>query len=49
MTTNQGDTMLAYHNEPGLKEMFMDKSEFLPKPYTVHQLIEAIARLLQSN
>ncbi len=30
----------------GLKELFVDKSEFLDKPYTDTQLIETMARLL---
>ena len=33
----------------GLKELFVDNSEFLAKPYTDHQLIEAIAKLLRDK
>ncbi len=33
----------------GLKELFVDNSEFLPKPYTDQQVIEAIAGLLQND
>ena len=32
----------------GLKEMLVERSVFLPKPYTDTQLVEAIAALLRS-
>jgi CheY-like chemotaxis protein len=32
----------------GLKEMLVERSEFLPKPYTDTQLVEALAALLRS-
>ena len=33
----------------GLKELFVDRSEFLAKPYTDQQLIEALAGLLREK
>jgi CheY-like chemotaxis protein len=33
----------------GLKELFVDRSEFLAKPYTDQQLIEALAELLREK
>ena len=33
----------------GLKEMLVDRSDFLPKPYTDTQLLEALAALLSSS
>ena len=37
----------GFNMTDGLKELFVDKSEFLDKPYTDLQLIEAMARLLR--
>ena len=36
----------GYALTDGLKELFVEKSEFLPKPYTDQQLVEAIDSLL---
>jgi len=33
----------------GMRSLFIEKSDFLPKPYTDDQMIEAIKRLLQSG
>ena len=33
----------------GLKEMLVDRTDFLPKPYTDTQLLEALAALLSSS
>jgi DNA-binding NtrC family response regulator len=33
----------------GMKSLFADPSEFLPKPYTDEQLVEAISRLLRKQ
>jgi len=38
----------GFNMTDGLKELFVDNSEFLDKPYTDLQLIEAMARLLRS-
>jgi FixJ family two-component response regulator len=31
----------------GMKALFVENSDFLPKPYTDHALIDAIAKLLR--
>ena len=33
----------------GMRSLFIEKSDFLPRPYTDDQMIEAIKRLLQSG
>lgn len=39
----------GFNMTDGLRELFVDNSEFLDKPYTDLQLIEAMARLLRSS
>jgi CheY-like chemotaxis protein len=38
----------GFNMTDGLRELFVDNSEFLDKPYTDLQLIETMARLLRS-
>src|SRR5579864_6002702 len=39
----------AFNVTDGMKELFVDNSEFLEKPYTDQQLIETVAKLLRDK